>query len=143
MLRLAFLLLGVISASILPVVYALEPLDRLQVTSPRLADFRGNTVSENIIVNQLVVITADITNGQEVPQDFIYIIQIKDSQNIILYLNFIKAEVAPTKTFSPGVSWTPNTSGKFVVEIYVWEGLDNPNPPDPLSEVLTLNLTAS
>ncbi len=129
-----------ISASFLPVVYTLEPLDRLQVTSPRLADFRSNTISENVIVNQLVVITADITNNQDVPQDFVYIVQIKDSQNIIRYLNFIKAEVSSTKTFSPGVSWTPNTSGKFLVEIYVWEGLDEPNP---LSEVLTLNLTAS
>ena len=140
MLRLAFLLLGVISALILPVVYALEPLDRLQVTSPRLADFMGNTNSENVIVNQLVVITADITNGQEVTQDFVYIVQIKDNQNIIRYLNFFKAEVTPTKTFSPGVSWAPNMSGKFVVEIYVWESFEN---PQPLSEFITLNLTAS
>ncbi len=140
MLRLALVIIGIISASILPAVYAIEPLDRLQVTSPRLADFRGNTVSQNVIVNQLVVITADITNNQDLPQEFVYIVQIKDSQNVIRYLNFIKAEVSPTKTFSPGVSWTPNTSGKFLVEIYVWEGLDEPNP---LSEVLTLNLTAS
>ena len=140
MLRLALVIIGIISASILPAIYAIEPLDRLQVASPRLADFRGNTVSQNVIVNQLVVITADITNNQDVPQDFVYIVQIKDSQNVIRYLNFIKAEVSSTKTFSPGVSWTPNTSGKFLVEIYVWEGLDEPNP---LSEVLTLNLTAS
>ena len=140
MLRLAFLLLGVILASILPVVYALEPYDRIQVTSPRLADFRGNTVSENIIVNQLVVITADITNGQEVSQDFVYIVQIKDSQNTIRYFNFFKAEVAPAKTFSPGVSWTPNISGKFVVEIYVWDSFDN---PEPLSDFIILNLTSS
>ena len=140
MLRLALVIIGIISASILPAVYAIEPLDRLQVTSPRLADFRGNTVSQNVIVNQLVVVTADITNNQDLPQDFVYIVQIKDSQNVIRYLNFIKAEVSPTKTFSPGVSWTPNTAGKFIVEIYVWEGLEEPNP---LSEVLTLNLTAS
>ena len=140
MLRLTFLLLGVISASILPVVYTLEPLDRLQVTSPRLADFRGNTISENVIVNQLVVITADITNGQEVTQDFVYIVQIKNSQNIIQYLNFFKAEVIPTKTFSPGVSWTPNISGKFVAEIFVWESFSN---PEPLSNLISLNMTAS
>ncbi len=140
MLRLAFLLLGVISASILPVVYAVEPLDRLQVTSPRLADFRSNTISENVIVNQLVVITADITNNQDISQDFVYIVQIKDSQNVILYLSSFSAEIIPTKTFSPGVSWTPSTSGRFVVEIYLWESFLN---PDPLSEVHTLNLTAS
>lgn len=140
MLRLALLALGVILASFLTTAYALEPLERIQVTSPRLADFRGDTVSENIIVNQLVIITADLTNGQDVTQDFVYIVQIKDEQNVIRYLNFFKAEVEATKTFSPGVSWTPNASGKFVVEIYVWESFLN---PEPLSKFHTLELTAS
>ncbi|MFB5610320.1 MAG: hypothetical protein ACE5R3_07900 [Nitrosopumilaceae archaeon] len=140
MLRFSLLLLGVILASFMPIVYALEPLERVQVTSPRLADFRGGTVSENVIVNQLVIITADITNGQDITQDFVYIVQIKDEQNIIRYLNFFKAEVEPAKTFSPGVSWTPNLSGKYVVEIYVWESFVN---PEPLSKFHTLELTAS
>ena len=140
MLRLALVIIGIISASILPAVYAIEPLDRLQVTSPRLADFRGNTVSQNVIVNQLVVVTADITNNQDVPQDFVYIVQIKDSQSVIRYLSSFSAEVDSTKTFSPGVSWTTNTAGKFVVEIYVWESFNN---LDPLSEFLILNLTVS
>ena len=92
------------------------------------------------ILNQLVIITADLTNGQDVTQEFVYIVQIKDEQNVIRYLNFFKAEVEQAKTFSPGVSWTPNTSGKYIVEIYVWESFVN---PEPLTKVHSLELTAS
>lgn len=134
------LLLGIISASILPIAYAIDPLDRLDVTSPRLEDFAGNTIDQNIIVNQLVLITADITNNQEVPQNFVYIIQIKDSQGVIRYISTFSAEIDSNKTFSPALSWTPNTAGKFVAEIYVWESLKN---PDALSESLSLSMTAS
>lgn len=134
------LLLGIISASILPIAYAVDPLDRLDVTSPRLEDFAGNTIDQNIIVNQLVLITADITNNQEVPQNFVYIIQIKDSQGVIRYISTFSAEIDSNKTFSPALSWTPNTAGKFVAEIYVWESLKN---PDALSESLSLSMTAS
>jgi hypothetical protein len=134
------LLLGAISALIIPTAYAVEPLDRLQVTSPRLEDFAGNTIGQSIIVNQLVLITADITNSQDVPQDFVYIIQIKDSQGIIRYLSSFSAEIDSGKTFSPALSWTPNTAGRFVAEIYVWESFTN---PDALSESLSLSITAS
>lgn len=140
MFRLVLLLIGIISASLLPTAYAIDPLDRLQVTSPRLEDFAGNTIEQSIIVNQLVLITADITNNQDVPQNFVYIIQIKDSQNIIRYISSFSAEIDSNKTFSPALSWTPNTAGKFVAEIYVWESLNN---PDPLSESLSLSMTAS
>ncbi len=140
MLRLALLLLGVISASILPVVYAVEPLDRLQVTSPRLADFRSNTISENVIVNQLVVITADITNNQDISQDFVYIVQIKDEFGIIRYLAWISGSLEPGQSFSAARSWTPHAAGKFVAEIFVWESFSN---PEPLSNSISLNMTAS
>ena len=140
MFRLILLLLGIISASILPIAYAVDPLDRLDVTSPRLEDFAGNTIDQNIIVNQLVLITADITNNQDVPQNFVYIIQIKDSQGVIRYISTFSAEIDSNKTFSPALSWTPNTAGKYVAEIYVWESLKN---PDALSESHSLGMTAS
>ena len=140
MLRLLLLILGVISASILPAAYAVESLDRLQVTSPRLADFRGNTVSENVIVNQLVVITADITNNQDISQDFVYIVQIKDEFGIIRYLAWISGSLEPGQSFSAARSWAPHTAGKFVAEIFVWESFSN---PEPLSNLISLTMTAS
>ncbi len=140
MLRLAFLLLSVISASILPVVYGIDPLDRVPASSPRLENIAGSQVSQNVIVNQLVQVTADITNNQEVTQDFVYIVQIKDEFGIIRYLAWISGSLEPGQSFSAARSWAPHTAGKFVAEIFVWESFSN---PEPLSNLISFNMTAS
>ncbi len=140
MLRLAFLLLGVISASILPVVYGIDPLDRVPASSPRLENIAGSQVSQNVIVNQLVQVTADITNNQDISQDFVYIVQIKDEFGIIRYLAWISGSLEPGQSFSAARSWTPHAAGKFVAEIFVWESFSN---PEPLSNSISLSMTAS
>ncbi len=140
MLRLVFLLLSVISASILPVVYGIDPLDRVPASSPRLENIAGNQVTQNVIVNQLVQVTADITNNQDISQDFVYIVQIKDEFGIIRYLAWISGSLEPGQSFSAARSWTPHTAGKFVAEIFVWESFSN---PEPLSNLISLNITAS
>ena len=140
MLRLLFLLLGVISASALPITNGVEALDRVPASSPRLENIGGNQVSENVIVNQLVQVTADVTNKQDSTQDFVYIVQIKDEVGIIRYLAWISGTLQPGQSFSAARSWTPDTSGKFVAEIFVWESFIN---PEPLSNSISLTITAS
>ncbi|HET6517694.1 MAG TPA: hypothetical protein VFG25_05695 [Nitrosopumilaceae archaeon] len=140
MIRLLFLLLGVILASILSTVYGAEALDRVPASSPRLENIGGNQVSQNVIVNQLVQVTADVTNNQEISQDFVYIVQIKDESGVIRYLAWISGTLQPGQSFSAARSWTPDTSGKFVAEIFVWESFSN---PDPLSNSVSLTITAS
>ena len=140
MLRLVFLLLSVISASILPVVYGIDPLDRVPASSPRLENIAGSQVTQNVIVNQLVQVTADITNNQDISQDFVYIVQIKDEFGIIRYLAWISGSLEPGQSFSAARSWAPHTAGKFVAEIFVWESFSN---PEPLSNSITLSMTAS
>jgi hypothetical protein len=115
-------------------------LDRVPASSPRLENFAGNQVSQNVIVNQLVQVTADVTNNQDIPQDFIYIVQIKDEFGIIRYLAWISGTLEPGQSFSAARSWTPDTVGKFVAEIFVWESFSN---PEPLSNSISLTMTAS
>lgn len=133
-------MLGVILASILSTVYGAEALDRVPASSPRLENIGGNQVSQNVIVNQLVQVTADVTNNQEISQDFVYIVQIKDESGVIRYLAWISGTLQPGQSFSAARSWTPDTSGKFVAEIFVWESFSN---PDPLSNSVSLTITAS
>ncbi len=141
MLRLVLLICGVILASIIPIINGIEPLERAPATSPRLENLFGETVSKNILINQPVQITADITNNQEISQKFVYIVQIKDSQNIIYYVNwFANITLEPHQMFSASRSWTPEFAGKYVAEIYVWDSFSN---QDALSESIFINITAS
>ena len=133
-------MVGLILVSIIPFSHAIDPLDRVPISSPRLEDFFQNPVSKNININQQVQIAADITNNQEIEQKFVYIVQIKDTENVVIHLVWISGELKPHQTFSPAVSWRADLSGSFVAEIFVWESLIN---QDALSESTSFDITAS
>ena len=133
-------MVGLILVSIIPSSHAIDPLDRVPISSPRLEDFFQNPVSKNININQQVQIAANITNNQEIDQKFVYIVQIKDTEDVVIHLVWISGELNPHQTFSPAVSWKPDMSGSFVAQIFVWEGLIN---QDALSESISFDITAS
>lgn len=138
--RSILLLLSVILASILPTSYAVEPLERVNIDSPRLVNAFGVTINQNVNLNQQLQITADIGNNQDISQDFVYIVQIKTSDNVIVYLAWITGNLNPNQSFSPALSWTPRTTGVFTAEIYVWESLTN---QDALSEPASVKISTS
>ena len=133
-------MVGLILVSIIPSSHAIDPLDRVPISSPRLEDFFQNPVSKNININQQVQVAANVTNNQEIDQKFVYIVQIKDSEDVVIHLVWISGELNPHQTFSPAVSWKPELSGSFVAQIFVWEGLIN---QDALSESISFDITAS
>ncbi len=133
-------MVGLILVSIIPSSHAIDPLDRVPISSPRLEDFFQNPVSKNININQQVQIAANVTNNQEIDQKFVYIVQIKDTEDVVIHLVWISGELNPHQTFSPAVSWRADLSGSFVVEIFVWESLIN---QDALSESISFDITAS
>ena len=133
-------MIGLIWVSIIPTSHAIDPLDRVPISSPRLEDFFQNPVSKNININQQVQIAAHITNNQEIDQKFVYIVQIKDRENVVIHLVWISGELNPHQTLSTAVSWRQELSGSFVAEIFVWESLIN---QDALSESISFDITAS
>jgi hypothetical protein len=54
--------------------FAIEPLDRVDITNPRLVNSFGSQISNQINVNQQIQITADVKNNQDKTQTFVYII---------------------------------------------------------------------
>lgn len=101
--------------------FAIEPLDRIDITNPRLVNTSGNTISNQINVNQQVQISVDIKNNQEKVQEFAYIVQIKNQNDITMSINWVIGSLNPSQTFSPALSWTPKASGEYTAEIFVWD----------------------
>ncbi len=137
---LLFVFFSLFTVLIMPPIHAIVPLDRASVSSPRLVNAFGNQVTEHLNVNQQVQITADITNNQEITQDFVYIVQVKDGEGVIIHLVWFKGQFESGQKFSPAISWAADSSGAFVAEIFVWESLTN---QDALSEPVFINITAS
>jgi len=137
---LLFVFFVLFTVLIIPPIHAIEPLDRAPATSPRLVNAFGNQVIEHLNVNQQVQITADVTNNQEIAQDFVFIVQIKNDENVIISLGWITGSLNSKQLLSPALSWTPDHSGSYMAEIFVWESLTN---QDALSESLSISIISS
>ena len=120
--------------------FALTELERSSIENPRLENAFEVPIVDNVNVNQQIQISSDITNHQEKSQNFVYLVQIKNEADVVVSLGWISGQLTPDQKLSPSLSWTPTNSGKYVAEIFVWEGLKNHNA---LSEYSKLQISVS
>lgn len=104
--------------------FGLKPLEKVVVSDPGLVNRAGTAIGTNVNVNQQVLISSKITNAQEINQDFIFLVQIKDERGAAIKIGWITGSLTKYQNFTPAFSWIPSTQGTFSVEIYVWDGLD-------------------
>ena len=133
------LLIIAITVSVNP-AFALTELERSSIEDPRLENAFEAPVMDNVNVNQQIQISSDITNHQKKSQNFVYIVQIKNESELVVSLGWISGQLTPHQKLSPSLSWAPTSSGKYVAEIFVWEGLKNHNA---LSEYSKLEISVS
>ncbi len=94
--------------------------------------------SEDMLsVDEQVMVVADLSNGQDRNQNFAYIVQIRNEKDSVISLSRITGNLTPGQKFSPALSWIPTVPGSHMIEISVWESLDN---PDVLSAPLLLTV---
>lgn len=129
----------IFSISFIP-AFALTELQRATTSDPRLENAFGAPIADNVNVNQQIQISADITNNQEKSQNFVYLVQIKNKTGFVVSLGWISGQLTPDQKLSPSLSWTPEKSGEFIAEIFVWEGLKNHNA---LTEYTILQINVS
>ena len=120
--------------------FALTELERTSIENPRLENAFEVAIIDNVNVNQQIQISSDITNHQKKSQNFVYLVQIKNESDVVVSLGWISGQLTPNQKFSPSLSWIPVNSGKYVAEIFVWEGLKNHNA---LSEYSKLQISVS
>jgi len=111
----------VIVTSITP-AFALTELERASIEDPKLVNAFGAAIGNNVNVDQQIQIAADITNNQEKSQKFNYLVQVKDSENIVVKVAWFSGELNPHQKLNISVFWVPQDAGKFTAEIFVWEG---------------------
>ena len=121
-------------------VFALTDLQKTTISDPRLVNTFGIPIGNNVNIDQQFQISADITNNQEKSQNFVYLVQIKNNEGFVVSLGWISGQLTPDQKLSPSLSWTPNESGEFTTEIYVWEDLINHKA---LSQYTTLQINVS
>jgi len=104
-------------------------LDRTPA-EPEIQDSQGKQLSY-ILVDQQVLIVADVTNALMTQQPFTYFVQIEDDTRAVVSLGWLSGTLSPNQMLSPALSWTPLYPGTYRATVFVWEGIDNPSPLSP------------
>ncbi|WP_428326837.1 hypothetical protein [Nitrosopumilus sp.] len=88
-------------------------------------------------VDEQIMIVADVSNNQDVPQNFAYLTQVTNDKDVVISLSWLTGSLSPRQSFSPAQSWTPAEPGTFHIQVFVWESIDN---PEALSHPLAMTV---
>lgn len=108
----------------------IPPLDRVSVSNARMVDSNGVLVGK-MEVGQQIGIESNIANRMPIGQSFAYLVQIQDSNGIAVSLSWITGSLAPNQEMKLSQSWAPKSSGMYTAQIFVWEGVTDPNALSP------------
>ena len=134
------LVLLAISASITP-AFALTELERALIDEPKLVNAFGAPLGNKINVDQQIQIASDITNLQEKSQTFYYLVQIKNSEDIVVKVDWFSGKLNPYQKWNTSIFWVPQDSGEFTAEIFLWEGF--PFNHKALAESINMQISVS
>ena len=105
---------------------AFAAMDDSIADKPRLV-----SQEDKIMVDNQVMVVADLSNGQERDQNFAYIVQIRDENDVVISLSWLTGSLSPRQTFSPALSWIPTSPGIYSIDIFVWESINNAEALSP------------
>lgn len=104
-----------------------EHTTNLLINSKGIRDTFDKPIQKSSIGEQLNFVT-EISNNNQKSQSFTYIIQVKDENNTVIDLKWIEDTVGIGKSKTAKIMWEPTFSGKYVVEVFVWDGIDSAVP---------------
>ncbi|MDH3313425.1 MAG: hypothetical protein OEM28_09820 [Nitrosopumilus sp.] len=90
-------------------------------------------------VDEQIMIVSDISNNQDIQQNFAYITKVSNDNNVIISLSWLTGSLSPKQSFFPAQSWIPTESGTYHIQVFVWASIDNPESlSPPLSMIVSI-----
>ena len=114
---------------------------KIGVSDTGLVDASGSSVSR-VFVDQQVLVQSKVGNNQDTTQDYAYIVQIKDSDDIVVSLSWVQGAINAGQSLNVAQSWLPDSSGTYKVQIFVWQSITNPLPLTSTVTELEVNVSA-
>ena len=102
-----------------------SPIDRLENASISFSDNFGNELNSPLPGNPIQIV-GTITNDNSFKQKFVYIFQVKNSNDLVESISWIQSEIASEQILSVSQSWKPKINDNYTVESFVWSSFDNP-----------------
>jgi hypothetical protein len=103
----------------------LLPTERVPASNTKLVDLKNNEVAM-VHAGEQIMISSAITNNQIKTQGFVHIVKVVDADGNVVMLAFAQGSINAKETKTNAFSWTPEKTGKYTIEVFVWESFTNP-----------------
>ena len=92
---------------------------------------QSSSENKTHFVDEQIMVMTDISNNQDTQQNFAYITQVRNNDDVVISLSWLTGSLSPRQSFSPAQSWIPTESGTYHIQVFVWESIDNPEALSP------------
>ncbi|MBI3622960.1 peptidase [Candidatus Pacearchaeota archaeon] len=90
--------------------------------NPQMTDNHDRPLLEKPTVGTNLNFVTQISNNDNLlTKGYSYIVQIKDENDRVVYINLVNGYVDPISKKTAELSWIPNSAGKYTIEIFVWD----------------------
>ena len=115
---------------------SVRSVDRLENTSISFSDNFGNEL-KSPLPNNPIQIVGTIKNDNSFKQKFVYIFQVKNSDDLVESISWIQSEITPEQILSVSQSWKPKINDTYNIETFIWSSFDNPTAiSEPISAMI-------
>lgn len=104
-----------------------KPLEKVQIQSHSLLDSAGASFS-SISKGEPVTFSYNFRNYQQKSQQYCFIVQIIDEQDLTVDIQFSKGELARGGRAEIEQDWISEENGDYIAKVFIWDKLDNPSP---------------
>ena len=88
----------------------------------RIVNSLGQDINSPVVEQQLNLQTS-LTNLSDKNVDWVYIVQIIDSNDAVVDVNFVTGSLVKNQTLKPALFWIPHSDGVYKIETFVWNNL--------------------
>jgi hypothetical protein len=93
--------------------------------STQISDESGRPIFQSPHVGQMINFKSMISSKYLQNHQISYIVQIKDSSNKVVFLQWSEDNLASLSTTTEEIQWTTKSSGVYTVEVYLWDSMDS------------------
>ena len=111
-----------------------NPQNRATASQTELQNAQGEEVNQ-VLVDEQVLVVADVTNALDTQQPFVYIVQIQNIDGVVVSLGWLEGALSANQRLSPALSWTPQDPGTYSITVFVWESISNPSALSPILQM--------
>lgn len=118
---------------------SIPPIERIKNSPITFSDGLGNTIQSFSQDSQLQIV-GTISNKHDFHQNFIYLFQVKNEQNIVESLSWVQGEISSNQNLDLSQSWIPKKTGIYEINTFVWTSINDPISLAPsMSTLITVS----